>query len=160
MYWEKLCSHFPDSAFSCFKRISTFCNFTGIVEWSLFIGGKKSESVKWIWTTNLRRTVNPFPNKPRVLCVCSLSLLKTLGKKMLLVRSNFFFSNSISIGIWVNFLPFSSHLKLSSATLSVWDYLKFVVWERVKKRIPYIALLQGMGFQTSAMWFAISNNCS
>ena len=40
--------------------------------------------------------VNPFPNKPCFLCVCSTSLLKTLWeKKKLLVTSNFFFSNSV-----------------------------------------------------------------
>ena len=33
--------------------------------------------------------------------------------------------------IWMDLLPFSSNLKLSSATLSVWKSLKFVVWERV-----------------------------
>ena len=40
--------------------------------------------------------LNPFPNKPWFLCVCSLSLLKTPGKKeKLLVTSNFSFSHSV-----------------------------------------------------------------
>ena len=40
--------------------------------------------------------VNPFPNKPWVLCVCSTSLLKTLWlMEKLLVTSNFSFSNSV-----------------------------------------------------------------
>ena len=43
----------------------------------------------------MRRTVNPFPNKPWFSCVCSLSLLKILGKIKFLVTSNFSFSNSI-----------------------------------------------------------------
>ena len=42
---KTVCSHFPHSAFSYFKRILTFCNFTGTVEWSLFIG-EKNESVE------------------------------------------------------------------------------------------------------------------
>ena len=39
---------------------------------------------------------NPFPNKPWVLRVCSLSLLKTLSEKeKLLVTCNFSFSHSV-----------------------------------------------------------------
>ena len=40
--------------------------------------------------------LNPFPNKPWFLRVCSTSLLKTWWeKKKLLVRSNFFFSHCV-----------------------------------------------------------------
>ena len=40
--------------------------------------------------------INPFPNKPRFLRLCSTSLLKTLWeKKKLLVTSNFSFSHSV-----------------------------------------------------------------
>ena len=40
--------------------------------------------------------LNPFPNMPWFLCVCSTSLLKTLWKKeKLLVTSNFSFSHSV-----------------------------------------------------------------
>ena len=40
--------------------------------------------------------INPFPNKPWFLRVCSTSLLKTLWvKKKLLVMTNFFFSHSV-----------------------------------------------------------------
>ena len=40
--------------------------------------------------------LNPFPNKPWILRVCSTSLLKTLWeKKKLLVTSNFSFSHSV-----------------------------------------------------------------
>ena len=40
--------------------------------------------------------VNPFPNKPWFLCVCSASLLKTLWEKgKLLVMSNFSFSHNV-----------------------------------------------------------------
>ena len=40
--------------------------------------------------------VNPFPNKPLFLPVCSTSLLKTLWEKeKLLITSNFSFSHSV-----------------------------------------------------------------
>ena len=40
--------------------------------------------------------INPFPNKPWILRVCTLSLLKTLkDKEKLLVTSNFSFSYSV-----------------------------------------------------------------
>ena len=43
-----------------------------------------------------RNLFNPFPNKPWFLCVCSISLLKTLREKeKLLVMSNFSFSHSV-----------------------------------------------------------------
>ena len=42
------------------------------------------------------RYINPFPNKPWFLHVCSLSLLKTLWEKeKLLVTSNFSFFHSV-----------------------------------------------------------------
>ena len=42
------------------------------------------------------RKLNPFPNKPWFLSVCSTSLLKTLREKeKLLVTSNFSFSHSV-----------------------------------------------------------------
>ena len=45
---------------------------------------------------NVWEWVNPFPNKPWFLCVCSSSLLKTLvGKKKLFAISNFSFSHSV-----------------------------------------------------------------
>ena len=44
----------------------------------------------------VRYRVNPFPNKPWFLHVCSTSLLKTLWEKeKFLVTSNFSFSNSV-----------------------------------------------------------------
>ena len=41
-------------------------------------------------------TINPFPNKPWFLRVCSTSLLKTLWERVkLLIMSNFSFSHSV-----------------------------------------------------------------
>ena len=59
--------------------------------------------------------INPFPNKPWILRVCSTSLLKTLQEKeKLLVTSNFSFPTMFSTRL-KNFLPISSNSKLSSA---------------------------------------------
>ena len=59
--------------------------------------------------------LNLFPNKPWFLRVYSKSLLKTLWEKeKLLVTSNFSFSHSVFYQV-VELLPFSYHLKLSSA---------------------------------------------
>ena len=44
----------------------------------------------------MKKKINPFPNKPWFLCVCSTSLLKTLRKKeKLLAMSDFSFSHSV-----------------------------------------------------------------
>ena len=46
--------------------------------------------------TNVWKKVNPFPNKPWVLCVCNRRVLKTLWEKeKLLVTSNFSFSHNV-----------------------------------------------------------------
>ena len=78
--------------------------------------------------------VNPFPNKPWFIRVCSTSLLKTLREKeKLLVTSNFSFFPTVFSTLLENFQPFSTNSKLNChpQTLSVWKSLKFVVWERV-----------------------------
>ena len=51
--------------------------------------------------------INPFPNEPRFLCVCSRSLLKTLWEKEnLLVTSNFSFSQQCFLPFWRIFCHF------------------------------------------------------
>ena len=76
-----------------------------------------------------RRKVNPFPNKPWFLRVCSTSLLKTLWEKeKLLVTSNFSFSH----GLFYPFGKLCCHFHQILRTRSVWKNLKSVVWERVK----------------------------
>ena len=48
------------------------------------------------WLKKTSCIFNPFPNKPWIICVCSISLLKTLlEKEKLLVTSNFSFSHSV-----------------------------------------------------------------
>ena len=80
--------------------------------------------------------VNPFPNKPWFLRVCSTSLLKTLWEKeKLLVTSNFSFSRSV-------FYPFGElsaiFIKSEIVVCKVFQFgkgLKFFVWERVKSAL-------------------------
>ena len=95
--------------------------------------------------------LNPFPNKPWFLRVCSTGLLKTLWEKeKLLVTSNFSFSHSV-------FYPFQElsaifikfricHLQ----TLSVWKSLKLVVWERVNNNLEILACPVCICFRTLA----------
>ena len=80
----------------------------------------------------LSQKFNPFPNKPWLLRVCSISFLKTpWEKEKLLVMSNFSFSHSIFYPFWTTFFPFHQIQNCRLQTLSVWKSLKFVVWERV-----------------------------
>ena len=52
--------------------------------------------VQYFDETDWTMVVNPFPNMPWCLFVCSMSLLKTLWEKeKLLVTSNFSFSHSV-----------------------------------------------------------------
>ena len=60
--------------------------------------------------------LNPFPNKPWFLPVCSTSPWKTLREKeKLLIMSNFSISHSVFSSCVENFLPFTSNSKLLSA---------------------------------------------
>ena len=78
-------------------------------------------------------SLNPFPNKPWFLHVCSTSLLKTLWEKeKLLVRSNFSFSHSV-------FYPFgelsSNTIKFKIIVCKLFQFgslQNIVVWERVR----------------------------
>ena len=49
------------------------------------------------------------------------------------VTSNFSFSHSIFYPL-ENFSPFPTNVKVSSATLLIWESLKFIIWERVKTK--------------------------
>ena len=82
--------------------------------------GKNAGYQHFLLSHNVFKTfLNPFPNRPLFLRVCSISLLKTLWEKeKLLVMSNFSISHCV-------LYPFV-------CKLSIWKSLKFVVWERVK----------------------------
>ena len=70
--------------------------------------------------------VNPFPNKPWFLRVCSISLLKTLWEKEKLLVTQCF------LPIWRAFRHFHQIQNCRQHNLSVWKSSIFVVWERVK----------------------------
>ena len=57
---------------------------------------------------------NPFPNKPWFLCVCSTSLMKTVGKGEIARDEQFLLFPQCFLIIWKTLL-FTSDLKLSSA---------------------------------------------
>ena len=57
---------------------------------------------------------NPFPNKPWVLCVCSTSHLKTLGKGSIAPNKQFSPPPLMFYTYLDNFLSFSTNSKLSS----------------------------------------------
>ena len=74
---------------------------------------------------------NPFPKKPWFSSVCSTRLLKTLWEKeKLLVTSNFSFPPVFSTHM-ENFLPFSSTLKLLSATSYSLEEFKIFLGEKI-----------------------------
>ena len=77
--------------------------------------------------------INPFPNKPWFLCVCSTSHLKTQWEKeKLLLTSNFSFFHSVFYAFGDISAIFIKFQNCHKETLSVWKSVKFVVWERVK----------------------------
>ena len=77
--------------------------------------------------------LNPFPNNPWFLRVCSTSLLKTLWEKeKLLITSNSSFSHSVFYSLGWTYCQFHRIGNCRLLTLSVWKSLKFVIWERVK----------------------------
>ena len=74
--------------------------------------------------------VNPFPNKPWFLSVCSMGLLKTLREKGEIARDEqFLIFPQCFLPIWITFCHFH---QVQNCRLSVWKSLKFVVWEMVK----------------------------
>ena len=62
-----------------------------------------------------RPCVNPFPNKPWILCVCSVGLLKTVGKGENARNEQFLLFPKVFSTHLESFLLFSPNLKLSSA---------------------------------------------
>ena len=78
-------------------------------------------------------SLNPFPNKPWFLRVCSASFLKTLWEKeKLLVKSNFSFSHSV---FYQSGELSAIVIKFEIIVCKLFQFgksLKFVIWERVK----------------------------
>ena len=77
--------------------------------------------------------INPFPNKPWFLHVCSTTLLKTLWEKeKLLATSNFSFSHSVFYLFEELSAAFVQMKIVVCKLFSFWQSPKFVVWEWVK----------------------------
>ena len=105
--------------------------------------------------------INPFPNKPLFLRVCSTSLLKTLytrteqfllfpqwGKGEIARYEEFLFSSPpppppppVFSTCLENFLPLSSCSKLSSANSLSLEESQCVVWERVNSAFTSVSNL-------------------
>ena len=81
---------------------------------------------------------NPFQNKPWFLHVCwKFFFENTVGKGEIAHNKQFLIFPQCFLPFSRTFCNFSSNLKLSSATLSVWKNLKFVVWERGKALLAF-----------------------
>ena len=94
--WENL---WPDP-FASFVLVCMLCIY--------FLWFEKKKNGKKI-------CFNPFPNKPWFLLVCNTSLLKTQGKGEIARNEQFLLFPQCFLPIWMDFLPFSSNLKLLCA---------------------------------------------
>ena len=85
-----------------------------------------SMMVTYMWESSQYGVlVNPFPNKPGFLCVCSTSLLKTLWEKeKLLITSDFSFSHSVFYPFRRTLCHFHKIQNCRLQTFSVWKSLK------------------------------------
>ena len=107
----------------------------------------------WYW-------VNPFPNNPWFLRVCSTSLLKTLGKGEIAHNELFPLFLQRFLSVWWTFCHFHKIWNLSSANSFSLEEPKFFVWERVKL-LPgdkILILSQSKVFQTTdVLWLYCYN---
>ena len=106
---------------------SSFIQFTGILprEKEEKQRGKSSNKA-------VKKKVNPFPNKPRFLCVYISNLLKTpWGKEKLLVTSNYSFTHSVFYQFGRILPGFHQIQNCRLQPLPVWERVKFVIWERI-----------------------------
>ena len=106
----------------------------------------------------LVRSINPFPNKPWFLHVCSTSLLKTLcEKEKLLVTSNSSFSH-INLNPFGNLSDIFIKLQIVVCTLSVWKSLKIFVWKRVRTVLYYMGLTLSLLKTTQAFVASVQSD--
>ena len=79
--------------------------------------------------------LNPFPNKPCVFMRLQYNTSEsTVGKAEMLVTSNFSFFPKCFLPGWRTFCNFHQISNGRLQSLSVWESLKFAVWERVNVR--------------------------
>ena len=108
--------------------------------------------------------LNPFPNKPWFLHVCSTSLENTVGKEKIAHSKQFLFPPPLPPPLFStrldNFLLLSSNFICHLQTLSVWKTLKFVVWERLKVFAPsgglYSSLAHNKSLRSQDFLFCLS----
>ena len=82
---------------------------------SICLSGVVSKSWDCVVKSSCRQ-INPFPNKPWFLRVCSIGLLeKTVGKGEIAHGEQFLLFPQCFLLVWRTFLPFSSNMKLTSA---------------------------------------------
>ena len=68
------------------------------------------------------------------------SLLKTLGKGEIARNEQFLLFPQCFLPIWRTFCHFHKTENCCLQTLSVWKYLKFIVWERVNLEVQNFAM--------------------
>ena len=81
---------------------------------------------------------SPLPNKPWFSCVCSMSLLKTVGKGEFVYNEQFILFPQYFLPFFRTFCHFHLIWNCHLQTLSVWKSLKFVIWERGIQGFLYI----------------------
>ena len=92
-----------------------------------------NQAILWFFSDNAFVFVNPFPNKPWFLRVCSTSVLKTLREKKKFARfEQFLLFPQYFPPVWRFFCHFHQIWNCRLQTLSVLKSLKLVIWERVK----------------------------
>ena len=91
-------------------------------------------------------------DKPRFLRVCSTSLFKTLGKGEIALNEQFLLFPQCFLPFWRTFCHFHQIWNCRLQTLSVWKYLKFVVWERVNS-VPNNKFLDSSKFDENCRKF-------
>ena len=80
---------------------------------------------------SIHTVFNPFPNKPWLLRVCSISLFEnTAGKGEIARIEQFLLLPQCFLSVWRTFFHLHQNCRLQ--TLTVWKSPKWFVWERVK----------------------------
>ena len=99
----------------------------------------RSDSTKravksWISDARMfKQALNPFPNKPWLLRVCSATLLRnTMGKGDIARNKQYLLFPQCFLHIWRRFCTFHQIQKCRLQTLPVLKSEKFVVWGRIK----------------------------
>ena len=108
---------------------------------------KKAVFLKIVKNRNcMVKDFNPFQNQPLIYvpAIAYNSFENTVEKGKIAHNEQFllFFFNKRFLPFWRTFLPFSLNLNSRLQTLSVWESLKFVVWEKVR---IHLSLSSGNG---------------